>query len=69
MPHAALWRDLHRVDVWELSAFPRKCPSSSEAKTSQRFSIRELGTAAHDRWQAEENYVAPWKIRESTYVE
>jgi len=22
MPHASLWRDLHRVDVWELSAFP-----------------------------------------------
>jgi hypothetical protein len=26
MPHAALWRDLHRVDVWELSAFSKKVP-------------------------------------------
>jgi hypothetical protein len=30
MPYASLWRDLHRVDVWELLAFPTKWHSISE---------------------------------------
>jgi len=49
MPHDVLWRDVHKVDVWELSAFPRKYHSSSESKTSWKYSVIELGTAALDR--------------------
>src|SRR6266550_4687302 len=45
MPHDALWRDLHRGDVWELLALPTRWHRFSEAKTSRKFSMRESETA------------------------
>ena len=32
MPRHALWRDLHRVDVWELLTFPREWPDTSDGE-------------------------------------
>jgi len=48
MPHDRLWRDVHKVNVWELLAFPKKYHSSSESKTSWKYSVRGLGTAVLD---------------------
>ena len=49
MLYDALWRDVHRMDVWELLAFSTRWHSPSEAKTSRKLSMRESGMAARDR--------------------
>ena len=43
MPHDVLWRDIHKVDVWELLAFPR----GGDKDSSEMF-VRESETVERD---------------------